>query len=221
MLTGFIFTRIIERIGLVVCAFVVSFGLAQAATVTAERDACDPKDCYVIRIDGDIQLEDFTKFDKLIAQDDIKVAVVYLNSDGGNLIGGLLIGYLLNEHGFNTLVPDNGSCVSVCASIWLAGNTKYVWTSAKIGFHQPYRKDRHGHLRVDPKITAFVKKYYARIGVPKPAADFFVAANPADVYWLNGSLARGFGIEVSELEAKKDEANSKPEKAEAQTHGGS
>jgi hypothetical protein len=50
-----------------------------------------------------------------------------------------------------------------------------------------------------------MKKYYAEIGVPKPAADFLVAADPNDVYWMNEDLAAGFKIEVTTLEDKKEE----------------
>lgn len=201
---------ILAFVSAVIAALVIT-ATAQAANITAIKDECTPKDCFHIKIEGDIQLEDSKKFDDIIARNNIKVATVSLNSNGGNLLGGLFIGFAIKDHGFSTSVPDDGACLSVCASIWTAGKIKYTSPTAHIGFHQPYGVDRHGRKVVDPKVVAFVKKYYAEIGIPKPAADFFVAATPADIYWLNMDLASGLGIKVTQW--------SKPSAAEAGQNG--
>jgi hypothetical protein len=180
-------------------------GQAQAATITFEKDGCNPKDCYKITIDGKIEQDDFLKFEKIVKANDIKLAAVFLNSPGGNLISGVIMGLMIHKLGFYTVVDYEDYCVSVCASIWIAGAKRYVVSNAKIGFHQPYFKDGRGHIHKDPKAVAMMKDYYAKVGVPKPAADFFVAADPKDVYWMNSDLAAGFKIDTIEIEAKKEE----------------
>jgi hypothetical protein len=191
-------------IGAALSALAITTGAAQAATITAEKDACTPKDCYVVRVEGEIKLNDEKRFESVIKANDIKVAVVYLNSPGGNLLAGMLMGLSIHEHNFATMVYYDNRCVSVCASMWIAGSTKYVTPTSNIGFHQPYVVDRRGRKHVMPVGVAFMKKYYAEIGVPKPAADFFLASSPEDVYWMNGDLAAGFKIaDVVALKAKE------------------
>jgi hypothetical protein len=211
--------RTIASTALAIIITAAAFATAsQAATITTQKDGCEPKGCYNIVVEGNIEFDDWKKFDAVIKSNDIKVATVTLNSEGGNLIGGVLIGLNIKDHGFNTFVPDNGTCASVCASIWLAGLKKFTSPSANIGFHQPYSKDKRGRVHVDAKVTAFIKSYYNSIGVSKAAADFFVAANPADIYWLNSDLAKGFGIEVTTW-SRKSKQELEDEKAVAKVFG--
>jgi ATP-dependent protease ClpP protease subunit len=180
---------------------------ANAATITANpRNGCDVEGCYDMHIDGIIQLEDSKKFDDVIKRNNIKAGVVILNSDGGNMLAGMLIGVAVHDHKFMTYVPQNTFCASMCASIWIAGDKKFVADTGHVGFHQPYSKDRRGHMHVDPRAVAFQKEYYAKIGVPKPAADFFTSASPNDMYWMNADLASGFGIDVTSITTKKEDA---------------
>jgi hypothetical protein len=191
-------------------ALVLAATTAQAATITAKRDGCTPKDCYAINISGEIKPQDFMTFEALVKKNDIKVAAVYLDSDGGALVSGLIIGLMVHKFGFATVVDHDAFCISACASIWIAGAKRYVAPTAKIGFHQPWFKDKRGHMHVDPRAIALMKEYYAKVGVPKPAADFFVAADPKDVYWMNSDLAAGFKIETTELEAKEEPKQAAP-----------
>jgi hypothetical protein len=179
-------------------------GQVQAATITFEKDGCNPKDCYAINIRGKIEEQDFMSFDAVVKKNNIKTAAVYLDSNGGNLISGIIIGLMIHKLGFATVVDHDAYCVSACASIWIAGAKRFVAPTANIGFHQPYYKDRRGNFHVDPKAVALMKDYYAKVGVPKPAADFFVSADPKDVYWMNSDLAAGFKIDTIEIEAKKE-----------------
>jgi hypothetical protein len=191
-------------------AALIATTAAQAATITVDQ-ACVPKGCAAIHIDGDIKMDDFSKFEIAITKNNIKTALVYLNSDGGSLLSGLIIGSKIYDHKFHTYVGADAHCVSVCASIWLGGAERYFDPTAGIGFHQPYTLDQKGQPHVDPRGIALVKAYYSKIGMSKPAADFFLAADPKDVYWLNGNLAAGFGIAAQEWEIKEEE----PKPAEA------
>jgi hypothetical protein len=187
---------------------------AQAATITAEKMECsDIKDCYAIRVTGKIEQDDFLKFEKVIKDHNIKTGAgaVYLDSPGGLLVSGLIMGFIVHKYEFATVVGHDAYCISVCASLWLAGKQKFVSQTGHVGFHQPYYKDRRGNPHADPKSIALMKEYYAKIGVPKPAADFFLTANPKDAYWLNRDLASGFDLDVETLDApKKDEPKAAP-----------
>jgi hypothetical protein len=181
-------------------------GQAQAADITSKKITCETiKDCYSIDIKGRIEQDDFVKLEKIIEDNQIKSAAIFLDSPGGNLISGIIMGFIIRKNGFATVVEADKYCVSVCASMWLAGKQKFISTEGHVGFHQPYYKDRRGNPHSDPKAISLMKEYYAKIGVPKPAADFFVAADPKDAYWLNADLASGFKIDVETLDAPKKE----------------
>ena len=134
---------------------------------------------------------------------------------GGSLVSGMFIGFMINNLKFSTYVADETYCVSSCAAMWIAGSTKYASTSSSIGFHQPYYKDRKGKVQTDPKVVKAMRDYYQMVGVPKPAADFFVAADPHDVYWLNRELAAGLKIEIKMIDAKVDSRATVPGPAAA------
>jgi hypothetical protein len=202
-------------VGAAIAALLITTA-APAATITAERDGCNPKDCYKIKIVGNIQQKDFMTFEKVVKDNQIKVAIVYLDSDGGLLVSGLIMGLMIHKFGFETVVDADAYCVSVCASMWLAGSKKYTAQTAHVGFHQPYYKDRRGRPHVDPKTIGLMKSYYREIGVPKPAADFFLTADPRDAYWLNKDLAKGFGIEVTIIKVE-EQTTSKFEEGTAAT----
>jgi hypothetical protein len=183
---------------------------AHAADITAKKKegGCEKiKDCYSIDVKGEIKQDDFVKFDSLVKKNGIKdgAAAVYLDSPGGNLLSGMIMGLVIHKLGFATVVEQDKHCVSVCASMWVAGKQKFVASTAKIGFHQPYTLDRRGQPHRDPQGVSIMKKYYAEIGISKPAADFFLAADPKDAYWINSDLAAGFGIEAITLDEPKKE----------------
>lgn len=76
--------------------------------------------------------------------------VVALNSDGGNLFGGLRLGQMIRENRFETdvrkitMVPDEtfsraeraGGCYSACALAYLGGERRELHEGSEIGLHQ-------------------------------------------------------------------------------------
>ncbi|HKD75691.1 MAG TPA: hypothetical protein VKB76_09360 [Ktedonobacterales bacterium] len=190
----------------------------QAAQIFAELGASCPGQqgtCRIIHIEGRIEAADWQTF-KALALAKKTHTVVQLNSPGGLMESGLIVGVGIQTLGFDTYVGPEAECASVCASIWLAGKTRYAAGNSAIGFHQPYAKDARGRIFRDPAAVNMQKKYYAEIGVPKPAADFFVAADPKDIYWLNDDLAKGFGIQYTLVEPTETETPA--EKPAARSH---
>ena len=80
------------------------------------------------------------------------IFVVHLNSDGGNLFGGLELGRMIREQRFETGIqayrprspdeefwdPDgsSGRCMSACALAFLGGEQRRIYDDSQIGFHQ-------------------------------------------------------------------------------------
>jgi hypothetical protein len=202
--------RTLSLAALTALAVIAATPSAHAAKITTAHNECTPKpECLSIHIDGIITIDDFKTFET-IAKADKAVTVVYLNSDGGNMLGGLLIGMSVKEHNFATYVPADTYCMSMCAAIWIAGKDKYMAPTARVGFHQPYSEDRRGRKHVDARAVNFMREYYLKVGVPKPAADYLIAANPNDIYWLNDQLAAGFGIDVTTVDETAEQSKDQP-----------
>ena len=189
----------LKRLFVTAAMLAVTTVAAQAADITIKHNKCLPKEIcnVIIKINGDIKLEDFKKFEDVITFNNIKLAVVNLNSNGGNLLSGLSVGTIIANHGFDTYVADNAFCVSVCAAIWISGSKRYATPTSKIGFHKPYFLDGDGQKHTDLRVIEFTKDYYLKMGVPRSAANYFVSADPNDVSWLEANMANEFGIKIS------------------------
>jgi hypothetical protein len=58
---------------------------------------------------------------------------VRLNSDGGSAVGGIRLGYLIRERGFDTVVPTGAGCHSACSMAFIGGVSRTV--SGLYGIH--------------------------------------------------------------------------------------
>ena len=77
---------------------------------------------------------------------DDKNFVICMNSSGGNLNEGFLIGKLIFENYFGTFVPENAECSSACAIAFMHGFVgiydkfkpfRMLHPNGKLGFHAP------------------------------------------------------------------------------------
>ena len=127
--------------GIMVRLLIIGFMVhkAEAASIVV-----NPPDAYgrtFIDVFGELVLDDVKTFQDVVrglAERD-KI-IVSLNGPGGEAIA-LQIGELIRLSGMKTYVAPNGTCESVCAFIWLAGNPRYAGTGANIGFHGVYNQN--------------------------------------------------------------------------------
>ena len=89
---------------------------ASAANVAAVPLKCGTvSNCYILTVDGKIMPDDDKKFEAVINKNDVRVAVVALNSPGGNLLSGLsrhVIGPSLLRSATRRAPPSNGITLS-------------------------------------------------------------------------------------------------------------
>ena len=112
---------------------------ASAAKIEFKPCNTSVKGCYAIMIDGDILEGDGEKFIKEATEKNVTTGIVNLNSYGGHLQSGLMIGLEIKERKLQTFVGDEWTCVSVCADMWLAGSIRYYGgAKTRIGFHGAY-----------------------------------------------------------------------------------
>lgn len=80
-----------------------------------------------------------------------KIKTVFLGSEGGTAIDGLLIANQVRRRGYNTHVSHY--CASTCTQIFMAGAKRSADPLAKIGFHRSYMVDEKGTV-IEEKVLA-------------------------------------------------------------------
>jgi len=146
-----------------------------------------------INLSGEMTSEDGDRFSTVAHQ--YQEAIVNLNSPGGSLLSGIQIGTIIRLRAFSTVVKGNSVCASACAYAWLAGVQRYAENSSKIGFHAAYVVER-GAPRETGVGNALLGSYLARIGLTDDAIAYFTSAQPDEINWLNGSVAKRIRLNV-------------------------
>jgi len=122
---------IMKKSLLVAITMLATLSVANAATITPA--VCNKETIPCVIISGTIAKQDAEKF-KAFAFPSGQF-FVYLQSDGGDLQSGLEIAKVISDKHLETVVADGATCASVCGIIWLAGSTRWIWSSARVGFH--------------------------------------------------------------------------------------
>jgi len=90
----------------------------------------------VLLITGLIIQGDIGDFKNQISENDIHT--VMMNSDGGNLVTSIEMGYYIRENNIRTIVPENGSCYSACTYAFMGGVERSIDGDAPFAMHRPY-----------------------------------------------------------------------------------
>ena len=170
----------------------VSVGVSPARS--AEMHYRSDGGVNVVSISGQIGDGDGAKFEQLAAPIGGPTLVI-LNSRGGSVIEGLIIGETIRSKGFDTGVPAGTICASSCGLIWLAGSTRYVGATAHIGFHAAYVQDGD-QLRETGQGNALVGAYLTRLGLSYRAILFLTSSAPDEIAWMHDDDARRIGVQA-------------------------
>jgi hypothetical protein len=170
---------------------------ADAAMISADQTEGSP---YII-ISGAIELADYEKFKAQADKISNSGAVVFLDSEGGEIIGALSIGELIRERGFTTAVIENRLCASACALVWLAGKNRYWHPSGKLGFHAAYHVTGDG-LSESGSANALIGAYLAKLGYGYQTIYYVTSAPPTGMAWLSPAKSVEVGITFETIPAK-------------------
>jgi hypothetical protein len=129
--------------------------------------------------------------------------VVLLASPGGNLLSALGIGTLIHASGMMTFVPDDATCASACGLIWLAGRTRLISSSGRVGLHAAWRGDDQ-ERRESGSGNAVAGAYLAKLGFDYDFIAFASSAPPDEMRWLHPAEAKKYGIAYRVLPAESD-----------------
>lgn len=149
---------------------------------------------------GEIDASAGERLKSLITAKNIPLASrLYLNSPGGNLIGGIELGRTIRKHLLQTQVGqrDNGSprspaefaisalpgeCYSACALAFLGGEFRYWIQGSVYGVHQFFSKqansDEAGTAQI---VSAMVVEYIRSMGVDTKLFQLKSQAGPSEI----------------------------------------
>jgi hypothetical protein len=132
----------------------------------------------MLEFSGGISFGTAQEFDTILKAMD-NVHTVRLNSHGGRIAEAQKISDLIGARGLSTFVTQQ--CVSACTIVFLGGKQRYLLSTAKLGFHQPYFRG----LTVIGQRTAIAReeKRLQQFGLSRTFAERANAASPSGM-WL-------------------------------------
>ena len=163
---------------------VISTIASAAAEISVEPKA--PGGPTRIFINGPINLDDADQF---IQKANVSNAIVFFNSEAGDLLAGFLIGQTIREKKFATAVKRGDQCASACGLAWLGGGQRFLEPGAQIGFRAALDSAELGN--------AVLKGYLNEIGLSALAIAYITEAPPKGMKWLDNAQAAKLGIAIS------------------------
>jgi hypothetical protein len=174
--------------------FSASAGAADIAQLTSPINGMNG-----IAVSGIIEADDWKKLEELANKiSDYDHTLVVLRSPGGNAAVGITMGDFIHKTGISTLVPDNDTCASLCAFIWLGGARRFLYPNSHIGFHGIY--NAAGEVDHDAGIVdAMMGVYLGHLGFSYAAAVWMLSPPVRSIHWLREAEAKKFGIRYESL----------------------
>lgn len=182
----------------VVVFFLMAISGADAGEIKKIKGKDDDSD--IILITGEIDRETEKKFRAVALETD--EATVILSGPGGLIRSAIEIGRIIRIKGYATAVLDSG-CVSSCALIWLAGQTRMTMPRARVGFHSAYIEHEDGRKVSASVGNALVGAYLNGLGMNEGIVEFVTTAPPDSIRWLSKQQADQLGLFVTLLDDKR------------------
>jgi len=101
---------------------------------------------------------------------------IALSSPGGNLVGGLKLGMLIREMGFNTTIGSTAysppNCISACAYAFAGGISRHLSEGSKYGIHQFKGTEKEIGDSESQKVSTTIARYLDQMGVDRHLLDY-------------------------------------------------
>src|SRR4029077_3849014 len=169
-----------------------------------------------IQANGDITEDTPTDFAAFLGSSESMPKVVRLNSEGGSLRGGVMLGELIRSRGFATEVGSSklnsdvpipggknvytktpGSCSSACAFAFLGGVERTFDRDSTLGFHLVSNRNvSEDDLR---EITTLESLYLLEMGVDARLMTLLIEAGPRVMRGIRPDEARNLRVTTSDL----------------------
>jgi hypothetical protein len=188
-------------------AFGIALGwLALVAPAEAGNLASTPSvfgTTTIVTLKGEIAEGDTDVLKRLIkaAKDRGRpVSTIWLNSSGGNLLEGVMLGRLIRYAKITTGVDEGATCASACFIIFAAGTSKLTHDGALVGVH--VASERSGKETIlSGAVTVSMARLVKEFGVPANIIGKMVVTPPHEMVWLTADELRSMGATMFRMPA--------------------
>jgi hypothetical protein len=185
-----------KKLLLATAAFIVLSVPSDAATVSSY---INKEGKGVITLDGDLVEGDSKKVGDEIGKHNKAgrwVIAIRLNSLGGLMSEGIIIGEGVKEAHISTVVPNGSVCASACFIIFAGGTEKYASGKSSIGVHGA--ADKNGAETVDTAAaTVVMARVLKELGAPPSIIGKMVVTPPSEMLWLKLEDMQSMGVNVT------------------------
>lgn len=134
--------------------------------------------------EGSIAPGTYKKFLKYVAyykKQGTPVNRLMMNSPGGSMREGVLIGTYLRENNWTTDSDKHMSCYSSCGIIYMGGVKKRMQSGAQVGFHRPYNPDQEDTPEFIKEMYSTYKPYWNYVNGSSVLYDEFMTKYDRDM----------------------------------------
>jgi hypothetical protein len=176
----------------------LAFSLADAQVANAARISFILQgDKGAIKLEGRVVRGDFEKFMQIKNAARRAIVLVFLDSDGGDILETRKIAkeiYLLQV---GTVVDYERQCLSACLLLFIAGTPKIVTPTSTIGGHRI--SEAKGKVnREENALTDEMNAWYLDVlqafGVPASLTDKLSSTSPSKMYYLTREDLKSMGV---------------------------
>ena len=161
-------------------------------------DVAQPRCQQAVLAQGQIDSQTVEQF-KAFSKNLPRGTWIALTSPGGLLGGGLKLGEIIRERGFNTTIGYSdfspNSCLSSCAYAFMGGNIRYLPAGAKYGLHQFRGTENELGASTTQKLSAIIANYADVMGVDRRVIDIAQLTAADRVSILTPSQAKLYKID--------------------------
>lgn len=154
----------------------------------------------VIWAQGDIETGDHKKLEALLKSSKNKKVFVLLNSDGGYVDEGLLMGSAIRKHGANTgidtpYINQKAICASSCALVFYGGHDRVMTSNSALGVHQMRTESTNARLTEESAQfwTSLVYQYADEVNMPRELVHIMFRTPPKDMFFVSPKEANRIG----------------------------
>lgn len=154
---------------------------------------------------GEIDASTYRNLIEFTQDNSIENAVIVFDSPGGSLIGGIKLGKVIRELGFDTAIGRlnkqgdreyKGICASSCAYAFAGGIYRhYNGENERLGIHQFYnQKDNIGDIGDAQEISSIIVDHLQSMGIDTQAFVIASATRGDDMFWLTPNDAQSLKL---------------------------
>lgn len=149
---------------------------------------------WAIYLDGEIDKHAAQRLSTEIESNNIRYATVYLNSPGGDLLGGIQLGRLIRKHRFSTrigtqrldgVIKADARCISACALAFVGGYFRYQDSGSVIGVQRfSLREPDSADLELAQIVSATITAHLTEMRVDVSLFKLMSRVRKDDTYLL-------------------------------------